>query len=83
MGPWTARNHARDELSIALEPSTKIDLVARSKEAGAGQWPEGFKQKPLSPSDLRTGDYVTVATDRDPGRLVARSVTVIRPHERK
>jgi hypothetical protein len=83
LGPWTAGGHARDELSIALEPSTKIELVARSKEAAADQWPGGFKETPLAPSDLRAGDYVTVAAHRNHGRLVALSVTVIRPHERE
>jgi hypothetical protein len=81
LGPWTARSRARETLSIALEPATKVELVARSKQAATGQWPGGFKATSLTPSDLRTGDYVTVAAERDHGRLVARSVTVIRPRE--
>lgn len=83
MGPWTAGGHARDELSIALEPSTKIELVARSKQAAAGQWPGGFTETPLAPSDLRAGDYVTVAAEPNHGRVVALSITVIRPQDRE
>jgi hypothetical protein len=66
---------------IALGPSTKIELVARSREVAADQCPKGVNETPLAPSDLRAGDHVAEATDRYHGWLVARSVTVIRPRE--
>ncbi len=64
---------------IALTPETVIMLVSRVEEADTADWPGGFKQTPLAPGDLRTGDYATIETARRAGKVVAVSITVVRP----
>jgi hypothetical protein len=64
---------------ISLTSDTVITLVSRAEEADSTSWPGGFTETRLAPADLRTGDYATVETAHRAGKLVARSVTVIRP----
>jgi hypothetical protein len=64
---------------ISLTPDTVIRLVSRVEEADPADWPGGFKETQLTPGDLRTGDYATIETALRAGKLVAVSVTVIRP----
>jgi hypothetical protein len=44
-----------------------------------GPWTGQFVEAPLTAADLSRGDDVTVATALQRGRLVARSIAVIRP----
>jgi len=78
MGPWTPPDHGLGTRSIGLKPDTTVELAARSNEVDTGGWPGGFRISPLRPTDLQNGDYATVTTDTQDGRLVARSITVIR-----
>jgi len=47
--------------------------------------PGGFKgeyfERSLGSTDLRPGDYATVITEREGGRIVATKVVVVRPGE--
>jgi hypothetical protein len=81
LGPWTGGRLTREKLSVVVEPTTKIELVTRSQHGAENGWPGGFKASPLAASDLHRGDYATVTAERSHNRLVARSVTVVRPAE--
>ncbi len=62
---------------IALTSATKIMLVTRDDQTT--DWPGGFKEAPITPNDLKKGDYATVRAEAKNGRLVATSVLVVRP----
>jgi hypothetical protein len=64
---------------ISLTPETVITLVSRVEEADSTEWPGGFRETPLAPGDLRTGDYATIDTVLRDGKRVALSVRVVRP----
>jgi hypothetical protein len=66
-------------LSIGVTPQTRIVLASRSDEVVAAEWPGGFREAPVALTDVRPGDYATVEVDRQNGRLVARSIVVVRP----
>ncbi len=79
MGPWTAGAPDRVTRTIAVPPSTRIELAVRSETPGADGWPGGFQESTLGLSDLRPGDFATVTTEHGDGRLVASSIAVVRP----
>jgi hypothetical protein len=81
MGPW-AGSAALERRSIDIDQQTTVALAERVDDTGPAGWPGGFRETPLSPSDLRVGDYVTVTTTKsEAGRLVAASISVVRPSE--
>ncbi len=65
--------------ALGVTPDTRLTLAARAEEDGGGDWSGGFKESPLSVTDLRVGDYATVEAEARDGRLVAVSVLVVRP----
>jgi hypothetical protein len=79
LGPSTGSQPALHRRSIALTPETTVLVVTRAEQPAAGGWPGGFGESPLARSDIKTGDYVTVTTESRHGKLVARSVEVLRP----
>jgi len=79
MGPWKGPGKSVVRRSIHLAPTTKVELVTRSKGAAPDRWLGGFTESPLPPADLHPGDYVTVSTVKRQGRLDAVSVEVVRP----
>lgn len=78
MGPWTGPGSGLVRRSVRLTPQTKVVLVSRSNEPTPGGWPGGFREVLSSPSELRPGDYVTVATESRGGELIPRSIAVSR-----
>jgi hypothetical protein len=79
MGPWKSPATKVTQLSIALQPTTTVGLVERSTGVGDGGWPGAYVESPLKPADLRAGDFATVSTVHDGGRLVAVSIDVVTP----
>lgn len=79
IGPSTGATSAPIRKSIAVTPETMVRLVTRGEQAAAGGWPGGFTEAPLAPSDIKAGDYVTITAESRNGKLVARSVDVLRP----
>jgi hypothetical protein len=77
MGRWSGPKTTPTRRSIELAPSTRVELVARSK-ASKG-WPGQFTETALPASDLYPGDYVTVTVERAGKRLKAVSIEVVRP----
>ena len=76
---WTGPTTGLTEHSIGVSPSTEIRLVRRTEGLSPDGWPGGFTAAPLSRSDLRVGDWVTVEAAREGDRLVAVSIEVMRP----
>ncbi len=79
MGPWTGPKHGQVRRSVVLTPETMVLAVTRAEQAAAGGWPGGFSETPLAPSQIKPGDYVTVTTESRNGKLIARSMEVLRP----
>jgi hypothetical protein len=79
IGPSTGSRPGHLRRSIALTPETTVLVVTRAEQAAAGGWPGGFSESPLARSDIKPGDYVTVTAESRNGKLVARSVEVLRP----
>jgi hypothetical protein len=79
IGPWTGSRQGQVRRTIALTPETTVLVVTRAGQAAAGGWPGGFSEAPLTRSDLKPGDYVTVTTESRGGKLIARSMEVLRP----
>ncbi len=76
-GPRGKRKNEIIARSIALTSATKILLVTRDDQTT--DWPGGFKEAPITPNDLKRGDYATVRAEPKDGRLIATSVQVVRP----
>jgi hypothetical protein len=79
MGPWRPGHvNVRREVFV-MTPEVKVELARRADVAGSfpGQW--GLKS--LRASDLRAGDYATLAvtTGREGGRPRVTEVVVVRP----
>ena len=78
MGPWKGDDKGIVRHSIAIGPDAKIELSERTEQPSTG-WPGAFTERTLGPRDLHIGDYVTVTTEEDGGRAVAKSITVTPP----
>ena len=78
MGPWHGPTTATTRHSIVFTPSTRIELVTRSKQPAAGGWPGGYVDSSLSAADVRPGDFVTVEVAHEHGGPVATSIDVVR-----
>ena len=81
MGPWKGPDTKPTQLSIAVQPTTTVDLVQRSAVARDGGWPGAYVESPLKPTDLRAGDFATVSTMHDGTRLVAVSIDLVKPSD--
>jgi hypothetical protein len=62
-----------------VTPETTVVAVTRAERSAGGGWLGGFSQTLLAPSDVKPGDYVTVTVECRNGKLVARSMEVLRP----
>jgi hypothetical protein len=78
MGPWHGPRTATTRHSIVFTPSTRIELVTRSKRPVAGGWPGGYVDSSLSAADVHPGDFVTVEVTHEHGGPVATSIDVVR-----
>jgi hypothetical protein len=79
MGPWVGPKQGVVKHWIALVPETKVAAISRSDRPGKNGWAGGFAAAPLTAEAIKPGDFVTVTTETRDGRLVARSVEVLRP----
>jgi hypothetical protein len=79
MGPWVGPRQGVVKLWIALAPQTKVAAITRSEGPGKDGWAGNFAAAPLTADAIKPGDFVTVTTETRDGRLVARSVEVLRP----
>jgi hypothetical protein len=79
MVTWTGPGTGLTERSIAISPATSVRLIRRTDDANPDGWPGGFTAAPLSHSELRVQDWVTVQAEREGDRLVAVSIEVVRP----
>ena len=79
MGQWTSASIRPTRTSITITPETRIQLLERSREPATDDRLGSFKASPFSKKDLRAGDYVTITTESTRGRLVATSISVVRP----
>ena len=64
---------------IGLVHQTKGAVISRSDRPGQDGWSGGFAAAPLTAEALEPGDFVTVTTETRDGRLVARSLEILRP----
>lgn len=53
---------------------TTFVRVERRTEAGPTGWPGGFVEVSIGASDVKAGEFVTVAAERAGERLVARKI---------
>jgi hypothetical protein len=79
MVTWTGPGSGLTEHSVAISTATRVRLIRRAGGANTNGWLGGFTVAPLSRSELRVGDWVTVEAEREGDRLVAASVEVVRP----
>jgi hypothetical protein len=77
VGPWTPKHPGIVRRAIEVTPVTHLELAARSQTSGPQHWPGTFAEQPLQPSGLRPGEFATVKTADDHGRLVAKAITVV------
>jgi hypothetical protein len=79
MGPWVGPGQGIVKRWIVLIPETKVTEVSRSDRPAREGWPGDFASEPVTVSAIKPGDFATVTTDTRGGRLIARSVDVLRP----
>jgi hypothetical protein len=79
MGPWAGPKQGIVKRWIALVPETKVAAISRSDRPTKDGWRGDFAAAPLTAAAIKPGDFVTVTTETRDGRLVARSVEVLRP----
>ena len=58
-----------------------MTLVQRSATPTPRGWPGGYAESSLAMT-ARPGDFVSVTVTRHDGRVIARSIEVVRPAER-
>lgn len=73
-GPAAAK---RSDMRV-LTPGIRVELLSRAEQNDPQGWSGGFIASPVSLSDLRPGDWVTVALEPGPHRS-ALSVQAVRP----
>ncbi len=78
MGPWHGPSTQPTRRVFKLTPDTRIALAERTQDGDLG-WPWAFTERALDPSDLRSGDWVTVTTESEGARAVALQVHAVRP----
>jgi len=78
IGPWHPGTGDVRRV-LGLTPLTRVVLVSRATGRARDGWSGGFDESPLTASDLRVGDYSNVTVAKRDGRLVAISITVVRP----
>jgi len=76
-GPWQGPSTRPLRCGFRLTPRSTVALAVR-KDSLAHLEGE-FVAHPFAAKDLRTGDFVTVTSERDGGELVAARIVVIRP----
>ena len=79
MGPWVGPKQGVVKHWIALVPETKVAAISRSDQPGKDGWAGAFAASPLTAQAIKPGDFVTVTTETRDGRLIARSVEILRP----
>jgi hypothetical protein len=79
MGPWVGPKHGVVKHWIALVPQTRVATISRSDGPGQSGWAGDFTAAPLTAEAIKPGDFVTVTTETRDGRLIARSVEILRP----
>jgi hypothetical protein len=79
MGPWVGPKQGVVKRWIVLVLQTKVAAISRSDRPGKDGWAGDFAAVPLTADAIKPGDFVTVTTETRDGRLVARSVEVLRP----
>lgn len=78
MGPWYGPSTQPKRHVFQRTPATKVIVAERSKE-GSGGWPWAFSDQAAPSSDLQVGDFVTVTTEPQGARTVAREILTVRP----
>jgi hypothetical protein len=81
MGPWGSPETNPTAVSIALQPTTNVQVVQRSTIGNASEngWQSGYVSSPMKAADLHAGEFANVSTVRDGTRLSAVSIEVVRP----
>ena len=81
MGPWNGPDTNPTSVSIALQPTTIVEVVQRSTVGNAREngWQGGYISSPMKAGDLYAGEFANVSTVRDGRRLSAVSVEVVQP----
>jgi hypothetical protein len=78
MGPWHGPTTPTTRHSIAFTPSTRVELITRTKHPAVGGWPGGYVDSSLGAADVRPGDFVTITLAHENGRAVATSIDVVK-----
>jgi hypothetical protein len=71
MGPWHGEGTGMRRVTLRLRPDTNVMLVEHAPDATG----EGYAASPLTLSDLKVGDFITLKS----GRLGSVLVEVVRP----
>ena len=61
IGRWTPQHTTAVKRSIEISPSTAFELVKRAKTSGVGSGYAGFTTSALGSSEVKPGDFATVA----------------------
>jgi hypothetical protein len=77
VGPWRVTDGETEtaRLTVHFGPATRVVRVEREDDVGPTGWPGGYAENLVSIHALRVGDFATVETDRQKGRLTAREIT--------
>jgi hypothetical protein len=79
LGPWSGPGTGDVRRTVHVASGAPIDVIERTKGVASSGWPDGYVSAQIPASDLRVGDFVTLATVRRDGQLVAVSADVVRP----
>jgi hypothetical protein len=81
MGPWSGPDTNPTSVSIALRPTTIVEVVQRSTVGNGSEngWQGGYVNSPMKAADLHAGAFANVSTVRDGTRLSAVSIEVVQP----
>ena len=78
MGPWRGPSTSPDRRVFRLSSTAKIVVAERTQDGDLG-WPWAFTERLLEPSELRTGDHVTVMMEQGGWHADVVRVEVVRP----
>jgi hypothetical protein len=82
MGPWYGPATTPARRTFQVSPGTRFALAERTSAGNLG-WQWAYTERSLEPSEVRTGDFVTITTEPQGTRAVAVLVQAVRPTAEK
>ncbi len=78
VGPLLQGREPLSAVRLTLDDETSVFSISRDT-LGTAEWPGGFVDSIIPTSSLAVGDYVVVESEPGRGRMLARTIKVVRP----